>query len=105
MQAANPGWVDRNGREEAIAAPPRAYLYPRISPDGTQLALDARDQESDIWIWNLARRTLTRLTFDSGIDRYPMWMPDGRRVVFSSQRAGPSNVFWQSADGTGAAER
>jgi len=98
-------WADRNGREEAIPAPPRTYLYPRISPDGTQVALDVRDQENDIWIWSLARRTLTRLTFDPGFDRYPVWTPDGRRIAFSSQRAGAANLFWQAADGTGAAER
>jgi Tol biopolymer transport system component len=98
-------WVDRKGREEAIAAPPRAYLAPRLSPDGTQVAVDVRDQENDVWIWSLARHTLTRLTFDPGIDRYPVWTPDGRRIVFSSQRAGASNIFWQAADGTGAVER
>ena len=98
-------WVDRNGREEAIPAPARGYLYPRISPDGTQVAVDARDQENDIWVWNVARQTLTRLTFDPGIDRYPVWTPDGRRIAFASQRAGGSTLFWQAADGTGAAER
>jgi serine/threonine protein kinase/Tol biopolymer transport system component len=98
-------WVDRNGGEEAIPAPPRAYLYPRISPDGMQVALDVRDQDNDIWIWSLARRTLTRLTFDPGLDRYPVWTPDGRRIAFSSQRGGAPNLFWQAADGTGAAER
>jgi hypothetical protein len=44
-------WVDRKGHEDPIsAAPPRAYLYPRLSPDGTRVALDIRDQENDIWI-------------------------------------------------------
>ena len=38
-------WVDRQGREEPVAAPPRAYTYPRLSPDGTRVALDVRDQE------------------------------------------------------------
>jgi serine/threonine-protein kinase len=70
-----------------------------------QVALDVRDQENDIWIWSLARRTLTRLTFDPGLDRYPVWTPDGRRIAFSSQRGGAPNLFWQAADGTGAAER
>jgi serine/threonine-protein kinase len=99
-------WVDRNGREEIIPLPPRPYLYPRISPDGSQVALDVRDAENDVWILNLPRQTLTRLTFDPRIDRHPAWTPDGRRIVFSSQRVGPNyNLFWQAADGTGAAER
>ena len=43
-------WVDRTGQEGIIPAPPRAYVYPRLSPDGTRVALDIRDQENDIWI-------------------------------------------------------
>lgn len=49
-------WVDRQGHEEPIAIPPRAYFYVRISPDGTRVALDIRDQENDIWTWNFMRR-------------------------------------------------
>jgi serine/threonine-protein kinase len=98
-------WVDRQGREEPIKAPVRAYMYPRLSPDGTRVALDVRDQEQDIWIWDLARETLTRFTFDPGPDTHPVWTPDGRRVLFRSARSGPANLFWQAADGTGAVER
>ena len=49
-------WVNRQGREEPIKAAPRAYTFPRISPDGTRVALDIRDQENDIWVWDLKRR-------------------------------------------------
>ena len=59
-------WVDRQGRETPIPAPPRAYVYPRLSPDGTRVAVYANDQERDIWIWDLGRTTLTRVTFDPG---------------------------------------
>ena len=34
-----------------------------------------------------------------------MWTPDGRRLIFSSEREGAQNLFWQAADGTGAVER
>src|SRR5262245_2596699 len=77
-------WVDRMGREEPVSAPRRAYQYPRISPDGTRVALDVRDEDLDIWMWDFARLTFTRLTFDPGGDEYPVWMPDGRRVIFGS---------------------
>ena len=53
-------WVDRQGRETPIPAPPRAYVYPRLSPDGTRVAVYAADQEADIWVWDLGRTTLTR---------------------------------------------
>ena len=76
-------WVDRQGNEEPIAAPDRQYTYVQISPDGSRLALDIRDGENDIWIWDLARQVLERLTFDKGLNRGAVWSPDGRRVAFS----------------------
>ena len=98
-------WVDRMGREEPLSAPVRAYTYPRISPDGTRVAVDIRDRERHIWIWELARKTLTRLTFDSAADNYPAWSPDSRRLIVASDRSRVTNLFWQLADGTGAVER
>ncbi len=98
-------WRDREGREELLSAEPRAYTYPRISPDWSQLALDVRDQENDIWIWDFTRETLRRLTFDPGNDYYPAWTPDSRRVAFGSAQDGSLNLFWKAADGTGTVER
>lgn len=98
-------WVTRQGREEPINAPPRAYAILRLSPDGTRVALDTRDQQQDIWIWDLARQTLTRLTDAPAGDMWPLWTPDSRRIIFASQRAGNYNLFWQAADNTGPVER
>jgi hypothetical protein len=61
-------WVDRQGREQPIAAPPRACTYPRISPDGTRIVLDIRDQDNDLWMWDITRQTLARLTLDPTFD-------------------------------------
>ena len=85
-------WVDRSGKEEPVAAPPRAYLHPRLSPDGTRVALSSLDEENDLWIWDLRRATLTRLTLDPGQDWFPVWTPDGRRIVFSSNRGGAGSI-------------
>ena len=98
-------WVDRQGRETPIPAPSRAYSQPRLSPDGTRVAVAAQDQELDIWVWDLGRTTLTRVTFDPDFDSYPVWTRDSLRVIFSSQREGARNLFWQAADGTGTVER
>ena len=98
-------WVDREGREEVLKVEPRAFSHPRISPDGSRIALALRDQEEDIWIWDLARETLTRLTFAPGRDSYPVWTLDGQRLVFSSDRDGSQNLYWKAADGTGSVER
>jgi serine/threonine-protein kinase len=99
-------WVDRQGREESLGAPVQPYVYPRIAPDGTRVALDIRNQGQDIWIWDLRRQTMRRATFDPALDALPVWTPDGRRLVWTSQRGGgPLNLYWQAADGTGTVER
>jgi eukaryotic-like serine/threonine-protein kinase len=98
-------WVDRQGRETPIAAPSHAYVYPRLSPDGTRIVVSAADQENDLWVWDLGRATLTRATFDPGIDIHPTWTADGRHVIFSSERSGARNLYRQAADGTGAVDR
>ena len=59
------------------------------------MALEVDDQENDIWIWDLVRQTLTRLTLDPKNDRVPVWTPDGRRVAFASDRDGSFNLYWQ----------
>jgi serine/threonine-protein kinase len=100
-----PVWVDRQGRETPIPVPPRSYLYPRLSLDGRRGAVAANDQEADIWVWDLSGTTLTRATFDPGLDLYPVLAPDGRRLLFSSDRAGVRNLYWQAADATGAVDR
>lgn len=98
-------WVERDGKEEPIAAPLREYTNPRIAPDGTRVALDLRDQENDIWLWDFPAGTLTRLTFHSRPDEYGHWTPDSERIVFSSFRDGRSNLYWIASDGTGVAQR
>jgi serine/threonine-protein kinase len=107
--AAAPGrslvWVSRRGEEETLGAPPRAYVYPRLSPDGTRVAVYAFDEQQDVWLWSLGRRQLTRATFDSDSDIYPVWTPDGQRLVWASGRAGPFNLYMQAADGTGVIDR
>jgi eukaryotic-like serine/threonine-protein kinase len=100
-------WVDRQGRETAGAAPARVYQYPRLSPDGRRVAVWANDLDNDLWVWDVSRVTLMRLTFTPVpiADLYPVWTPDGRRMLFSSDRDGARNLYAQAADGTGAAER
>ena len=99
-------WVTRDGHEESLAdAPPRAYQHLRLSPEGTQVALDIRDQQYDLWIWDLARQTLTRLTDTPAGEGSPVWTPDSRRVLFASAREGVFNIYGQAANNTGTVER
>jgi serine/threonine-protein kinase len=99
-------WVDRSGREEPLRAPPRRYASARLSPDGTRIALDVRQDENDIWVWSLDRATLTPVTAGPDLERFPIWSPDGKRVVFGSPRNNRAdNVYSQAADGTGTIDR
>jgi eukaryotic-like serine/threonine-protein kinase len=96
-------WVDRKGTEQPIAAPVHSFVRPRVSPDGRRLAVAIADSGYQIWIYDLIRDTLTRLTFDGGVNLDAVWTPDGKRVVFES--GAPGNLFWQPGDGSGKAER
>ena len=99
-------WVDRAGSEDALQSPLLAYQRPRVSPDGTRVAVDVADPEgADIWIHDLARGTETRLTTDPADDRAPLWTPGGDRVVFYSDREGQAALFWKLVDVPGDAER
>jgi serine/threonine-protein kinase len=98
-------WVDRAGREAPLGAPEKPYVYPRLSPNGRRVALTVRDQTREIWIWDIDRQALARLTSDPAEDRHNTWTPDGTRITFASDRAGDAAIWWQAADGTSAAER
>ncbi len=93
-------WVDREGREEILSAEPRGYVHPRISPDGTRVALDVRDDEGDILIWDFAREALTRFTLTADLERSPVWTPDGARIAYGTS----TGASWKAADGSGVAE-
>jgi hypothetical protein len=90
----------------------RAYGLARLSPDDTQIALIITGQDVNIWIWDFARETLRRVTLDadsagrsSTRNVGPVWTPNGRRIVFSSDRAGVLNIFSLAADGSGTVDR
>ena len=94
-------WVNRQGVSEPLSAPPAAYGGAQISPDGARLAvwLDA-----DIWLYDIARGAMSRLTFTVDNSRI-VWTPDGEAIVFASRRSGADQLFWQRADGSGEAEQ
>jgi serine/threonine-protein kinase len=97
-------WVDRHGKEEPLALAPGRYFYPRISPDGTRVALDIsvasrNTSHRNIWILNLQRLSLTKLTGGPTEDVFPVWSRDSRRVFFASDRTGNFDIYSQAADG------
>jgi len=98
--------VDRTGARKPIPVPPAPYFQPRISPNGKQFVVGTDDgKDAIVWVYDLAGATsMRRLTF-GGANRFPLWSRDGQRVVFESDREGDLALFWQRADGNGAAER
>jgi hypothetical protein len=98
-------WVDRVGKEEPLGVADRPYVAPRLSPDGTRVAVTVNDPERDIWIWDIGRKVWRRFTIDPAIERYSIWTPDGTRIAFASNRNNEAATWWQQVDGTGTAER
>ena len=99
--------VDRTGREQALISKPGPYRIPRLSPDGTRIALTMPDAKlaSQIWIHNRASGTTSQLTFEGESER-ASWSPDGLRLAFSGVRAGGMQYVWSvPADGSAPAER
>ena len=95
--------VDRQGRASPLPGLPLdSYRDVRVSPDGARLALATT---TDVWTYDFARATLSRLTTDPAADRSPLWTPNGQRIIFTSRRAGYPELFWRPADGTGSDER
>jgi eukaryotic-like serine/threonine-protein kinase len=94
-------WVDRRGATEPLPLPARIYNHPGLSPDGRSIAVGIG---SDIWVSDLARGTLNRLTLEHK-NYWPLWTHDGNRVAYASNRDGPMNLFWIKADGSGGEER
>ena len=96
-------WVDPLGPVQALTLPPGTYANPRVSPDGQQVAV-WMPSDPNIWIFDSSGDALSRLTFEGANDN-PIWTPDGKRIAFGSNRTGSQNLFWKSADGSGAAEQ
>ena len=99
-------WVDREGNAKSLREGPGAYVFPRLSPDGSKLAVTIQASNDDVWIYDLARDTLTRLTVEASEDGWSLaWTPRGDRLTFNSDRAGGMSLFWKPVDGSGLAEQ
>ena len=99
-------WLDRNGKDAGYVGEPdpAVLLYPELSPDGRQVAIDRSPQiNSDIWVVDVAHGNLTRLTFDPAIELGPIWSNDGR-IAYSSTKKGEYNIYAKPSNGAGAEE-
>ena len=100
-------WMTQAGGLSPLRSVPTSFAFPRFSPDGRRLAMTISDgRESDIWVYDWERETMTRVTTDPGVELSPVWTPDGTGLVYGATRdAIVANLYWQRADGTGEATR
>jgi Tol biopolymer transport system component len=101
-----PVWVDAQGRATPIRIDAGIHASPRISPDGSRLALVTRSREGafDVWVHDLARGTRRQITTE-GASFNPLWEPGGTHVVYASGKAGRHGVYRVRSDGAGPVER
>ncbi len=88
---------DGGGVEPAVDEPIDTPEQMRLSPDGQQLALATGANGGDLWIYDLAGRPPTPISYE-GSNGFTVWHPDGKRVAWASMRAGVHNMFWMPAD-------
>lgn len=98
-------WFDRSGKQVGTIGKPAWYNNVELSPDGRRVATDQTDQDGrnvDVWVLDPARDATTRLTFDPALDMTPVWSPDGKQIVFSSNRSLRFRFYQKNADGSGS---
>jgi Tol biopolymer transport system component len=97
--------VDRGGRSQPLWREPGLYGTPRLAPDGRRIAVSLqRDDNWDVWVYDVAREVATRITFGERYDADPVWSPDGRWIAYEGEIDGKDGIFRKRADGTGDAE-
>jgi len=98
-------WVDRQGSVVEELRGAGVYSHPRVSPEGTRIAVDIISGGArDIWVLDLTRGTRTRLT-DRGASGLPSWTPDGQYVSFYYRDDEGRSLFRRRADGSTEVEQ
>ncbi|MGQ0734394.1 MAG: protein kinase domain-containing protein [Acidobacteriota bacterium] len=92
-------WVDRGGVARPVGAEKRAYNDVAVSPDG-RIAAAIATITSDIWVFEIGRGAMRRLTFSPFVDNSPVWTPDGRSVTYSGQRRRALEILQTAVDGS-----
>ena len=97
-------WYDEHGKALGTVGETGTYANPALSPDGTRVAVaifDRQDGNSNIWVVDVARGNRTKITFNAGRNDFPIWSPDGKGIVFASNRSGTMDLYVKNADGSG----
>jgi serine/threonine protein kinase/Tol biopolymer transport system component len=94
--------AEHDAKAQPLPVKPNLYESPRFSPDGKLLAMTVRLPDPDIWVYDIDRGALRRITFAPGEDELPVWSPDGKRIAFASN--GRQQAFMVAVDGSGQEE-
>ncbi len=97
-------WIDMTGHVEPVGAPAMRYFHSTVSPDGTRIATSVFGASDAIFVYDLVRRTNTRITFRGNCSD-ARWMPDGKRIAYVSDADGPTAGYLINADGSGLPEK
>ncbi len=100
-------WLGGTGQTKALQVTPGLYESPRFSPDGKRLAFELATSpvRADIWVKDLERDNVSRLTHVPGRNNCPVWTPEGKSIVFVSTGQSAPGIYWIRADGSGEAQR
>jgi len=94
-----PTWVGRDGTTEPLSMPRDVYGTFQLSPDRSGLAIQVAGAQDQIHVYDFARQTLERLTFE-GPSTYPTWTHDGQAVVYQAFRDGVATIMRRPVDGS-----
>ncbi len=97
-------WIARDGKPLGQEGELGAYQDVALSPDGNRLAyglVDERAQTGDIWVRDLRRGVSSRLTFEGQSEVWPIWSPDGTRIIYASDQSGRFEIWERLANGIG----
>ncbi len=94
-------WYDRTGKAGDVLGTDN-FNVTRFSPDGRILSTSIYDNSGgeDIWLLDLARGVRTRFTFGPALSDDPVWSPDGKMIVFDSNRTGTYAIYEKPSNGT-----
>jgi eukaryotic-like serine/threonine-protein kinase len=101
-------WFDRRGKPLGTVGPLALVANPKLSPDQRRVVVDQTDMDGrhvNVWTYDLSSDASTRLTFGLGLEEVPIWSPDAKQVLYSSDDTLFFSLYLTNADGSGTSEK